>query len=788
MPTLRITMELVWVGSLAILLVAALAAGRSRRYSSVPLNRWVVPTGIGLLLLSGAAGFGAGPRDVGMIASVTAVSRTAGLLVLVFGAWGWMQQFDRQLRDNDRWAESRQALEARIAGLLNLERQHESILTGIRNVGIAFLDAEMRLVWANTRSLAQTGNTNEDIDGRRCYEIRRGLTAPCADCQTLEVFRTGEYQESEARKEDGRIYFLQSNPVRDDDGNLIGVLNADTDITDRKTAEMALRRSEEKYRTLVETISEAIYEVDAQGTVTYISAGITRILGSRPEEIIGRAFIDFACPKDRRKLIERFAELRAGITRPSEYRIMNNKGEPHWVETFSQPRFEDERFVGLVGVMTDIHQRKLLEKESEQQKQLLEATLNSTADGILAVDRQDRILTWNRRFETMWHLSTAQLEQMNAIQEVMTAVADPLADEDKAAALGLFDAPPDETTYEIAVAEKVFEVVSIPLTSDGRTTGQVWNFRDITRSKAAEAALLRSEEKFSKLFDACPIWSELVSLADGRFIEVNQAFLDISGYDREAVIGKSSIEIGLWPDPDARREIIAHFKQHSRMDSRPCQFRMRDGQIRHFLWSAEAVEVGGTHCLLSSLLDVTEQHHMERALRQSEERYRSLYSNMPVGLFRTTPDGRIISANPALVRLFGYDDEAEFMNRPATSMYIREDAREAFIAALSSDGEVALDAVEFRRRDGSPFWASLSAVKISDRNGRFLYLDGELKDVTKRIQAEHALRESEKKYRLLVDNAYDGIFITGDGRVKFSNPSTCRILGYAPEEMADMPL
>jgi hypothetical protein len=123
MPTLRIAMELVWVGRLAILLVAVLAAGRSRWYSSAPLNRWVVPAGIGLLLLSGAAGFGTGPRDAGMLASVTAVSRAAGLLELVYGARGWMQQFDRQLRDNDRWAESRRALEARIVGLQNLERQ-----------------------------------------------------------------------------------------------------------------------------------------------------------------------------------------------------------------------------------------------------------------------------------------------------------------------------------------------------------------------------------------------------------------------------------------------------------------------------------------------------------------------------------------------------------------------------------------------------------------------------------------------------------------------------------------
>ena len=260
-------MEFLWIGSLVVLLSTVLVRGRTIRESFRGHEWWAFPAGLALLLGAGLAGLSAHPENALKAASAAAIGRTAGLLVLAYAAWGWMKQYRRLARDRERLGQTNQALTKKVEALQGLESQQEAILTGIKNVGIEFLDTEMRMIWANAKSLEQTGNRPTDIDGRRCYAIRRGLDAPCSDCQTVEVLQTGEYRESETLKDDGCIYFVQSNPVRDAAGNLIGVLNADTDITDRKQAEMALRRSEAKYRTLVETISEAIYEVDAQGTI-----------------------------------------------------------------------------------------------------------------------------------------------------------------------------------------------------------------------------------------------------------------------------------------------------------------------------------------------------------------------------------------------------------------------------------------------------------------------------------------------------------------------------------------
>ncbi len=785
MPTLRIAMDFLWIGALAILMGTAVIYGRSPRVAR-GREGWALPAGLGLLLAGGLAGL-PGVTDSAAAATAAAFARSAGLMVLIYAVWAWVKRYGRLKRDRERLRATNRGLEKKVAQLQDLESQQKAILTGVKNVGLEFLDSEMRMIWANPSSLAQTGNTAEDVDGRRCYEIRRGLDTPCPDCHTVTVLQTGEYQEREARKDDGRIYFLQSNPVRDSRGRVIGVLNADTDITDRKQAERALRRSEEKYRTLVETISEAIYEVDAQGTITTISSGITKILGYQPEEIVGRAFIDFTHPEDRHRLVERFAELRADVTRPSEYRVISRKGTPHWVETFSQPRFKDDRFVGLVGVMTDIHKRKRLEIEAEYQKQLLEATLNATPDGIIAADQNERILTWNHRFEEMLALSPEGLAGMKTIQELAVAVGPKLPPGGYSMPV-LFETPVDGAAHEVILGEGVFEVVTLPLAGEGRTSGQVWNLRDVTQARAAESALTRSEERFSKLFNASPIWSELVTLEEGRFIEVNQAFLATTGFDREEVVGHTSIEIGLWEDAGERESIVAHFRDHNRLDSRPCKFRMRDGKIRHFLWSAEAVEVEGMRCLISTLLDVTERRRAEEKLLEEKQFSETLINSLPGYFYLYAEDGRLLRWNRNLENVTDMSSDQIGQTR-MLDWFAPGDQRlaaSAFLEVLEhGEGDAEIPVLTPSGRKGLFYFRGR---KLSIKG--HTYMVGTALDITEHKKLEAALRESEKRFRHLVEQMPFGICIAVAGKIVYRNAIQEKLLGplVGSVTLADAPL
>ena len=172
----------------------------------------------------------------------------------------------------------------------------------------------------------------------------------------------------------------------------------------------------------------------------------------------------------------------------------------------------------------------------------------------------------------------------------------------------------------------------------------------------------------------------------------------------------------------------------------------------------------------------------------AEERYRTLLANLSVGVFRSTPEGKLLSANPALVRMLGYDSEEEFLKVPAADCYSNVERREEFIAQLKAEGAVTDFEFEARCKDSSTVCVLASARAVLNRGGDLVYVDGIVEDVTKRRRAEEALRESEENFRAIADYTHDWENWVGpDGRVLWINPAVKRITGYAVAECLSMP-
>jgi len=147
--------------------------------------------------------------------------------------------------------------------------------------------------------------------------------------------------------------------------------------------------------------------------------------------------------------------------------------------------------------------------------------------------------------------------------------------------------------------------------------------REIDHRTTVEEALRESEEKFAKLFETSPIWMILATLAEERYIEVNEAFIRDSGYRKSEVLGRTSTDFGLWPDPGQRNQIIEHLLESGNLEAYPIKFRMKDGSVRDFLWSARVVDFNDETCMLSGMIDVTDrvksEKEKERLLIQLEQ-------------------------------------------------------------------------------------------------------------------------------------------------------------------------
>ncbi len=183
--------------------------------------------------------------------------------------------------------------------------------------------------------------------------------------------------------------------------------------------------------------------------------------------------------------------------------------------------------------------------------------------------------------------------------------------------------------------------------------------------------------------------------------------------------------------------------------------------------------------------DITERRRVEAGRKESEARYRSLVNNVSLGILRSTmgPPGRIIETNPALEKITGYSrDELLAMNME--DLYAHPEERQAFMQKLASAKRTVTRELRWKRKDGGRIVVLDTVIAVRDSSGQILHFDAIIEDITERRRAEEALRESEERYRTLVENATDAIYmVDAHENILSVNQTTARFLGKRPEKL-----
>lgn len=176
-------------------------------------------------------------------------------------------------------------------------------------------------------------------------------------------------------------------------------------------------------------------------------------------------------------------------------------------------------------------------------------------------------------------------------------------------------------------------------------------------------------------------------------------------------------------------------------------------------------------------------------LKVSARKYRSIYENAIEGIFQTTLQGQFSNTSPSLAKMLGYESPLELVSTItdlAHQLYFQPQDRDVFVRTLKQKGEIFGFETQFKKKSGEVIWVMMSAKAIRDNNGETLYLQGFAVDITERKQAEAALRESEGRHRLVVDESPDPMVVYNmDGKVLYINPSFTRVFGWTPEEVMD---
>ena len=242
--------------------------------------------------------------------------------------------------------------------------------------GIVILDPETaRIIDFNDQACRQLGYSRQEFAQLKVFDVEARETVQETKSHIKKILKNRfDTFETLQRTKNGEIrnIHVASNVFTVDEQQIYHCIWRD--ITSQKQAEASLRDSEKKYRDLVENIGEVIYSVDRDGILTYISPVCEKIVGYKPEEIIGKSVMDLVFEDDREQIRQDYQNVFSDENVPSEYRLVGKSGDIVWVRSFSRPAMEDGKVMGINGVITDVSALK----KSQEEKQALEKQLNQS--------------------------------------------------------------------------------------------------------------------------------------------------------------------------------------------------------------------------------------------------------------------------------------------------------------------------------------------------------------------------------------------------------------------------
>ncbi|MBT7071612.1 MAG: PAS domain S-box protein [Anaerolineae bacterium] len=450
----------------------------------------------------------------------------------------------------------------------------------------------------------------------------------------------------------------------------------------------------------------------------------------------------------------------------------------------------DQGKEALESEITHLRQRLAVleeKKGSERPERFYEALINNAPDGVVLLGPNFRISYVSPAAERLFGYTVEELMQMSP---------DDLTHPDDLAGVhqvlrGLIAEGIQDSrmiSYRFQRKDKEWRWIESTFTnlmSDEDIRGVVINFRDITDRVEATDALKDSESFYRVLTDALDIalcrW-----LPDTTLTYSNEKYRRLFNVQPEDVEKK-------WLDllpPETREETAAFYGALSE-DPKVVSFEhpvtLEDGAVAEYRWiDTPLFDDDGILVEFQSVgIDITEIIRAKEALQVSEERFRAIFENATVGLYRSTPDGRVIMANPTLVRMLGYLSFEELSQRDLNqSGFSSEGSRSVFLQRIESEGQISGLESAWIMQDGATLFVRESVKAIRDESGKTLYYEGSVEDISERVQIEERLRENEERYRSIYERVEDVIYETdGAGTIIGVSPSIERQSGYRPEEL-----
>lgn len=553
-------------------------------------------------------------------------------------------------------------------------------------------------------------------------------------------------------KKDGAIKFVdireQSISHEGKDARICAV----TDVTDAKQAQDNLKQSEESFKGLFDSIDNSIYIQDQNGIFLDVNKGAEKMYGYNRNFFIGKTPEFLSAPdKNDIKQVGKYIEETFAGNGPNTFEFWGKRKNgdifPKLV-TITKGKYFGQDVI--IAVSTDISARKSSEQTLAVSENNFKTLFKNISDAIIIHDMQGNILEANDRAVELYELSQQQLQKSN-IRD-LTA--------DTANQLSKLNAIWEGTTKEIDLhfewkAKKPFSGfifdVEVSLKKSTWTNKEVIFaiIRDITLRKQNDFELKIREESYRELFNSITDAIYILD-KDGYFIDVNVGAEKMYGYERKEFIGKTPAHLSPVGKNDLEQTVIYLNDTFSTGKAHQFDFYglRKNGEVFPKNVIVSKSKYFGQDVIIAIGRDITEAKKNEQRIIESEERFRRIYEDSPIGIYRTTPKGNILIANPALISMLGYESLEELKSVDiAKNIYANNISRKEFIRELEKTGSLVGMEYSMKRKNGEIIYIRENARLVKDSSGQTMFYEGTIEDISEKKIYEQKLIESERLLR-----------------------------------------
>jgi PAS domain S-box-containing protein len=557
--------------------------------------------------------------------------------------------------------------------------------------------------------------------------------------------------------------------------------------SDYDQVKQALKASEDRYQALVRSSLHHMFMLNREGVYIESNDWVDQFGLKSGEALIGLSLNDVYPPE----LTEAYAQqlervLATGLAVEFEHPMSMPDGEHEYLVTL-YPIYRYGEIEAVGGISRDITDSKRAEKAIRLAEERYHSIYENAVEGIFQSTPGGRYLNVNPAMARIFGYASPE-DMITTIGENIESRihANPGRRADFMNAL-LADGVVKE--FENQNYRKDGNIIwthtNARAVRDGK--GELLYFEgfltDITERKRAEEALRLDSQMMANMVNGVC----LVKSSDSTIVYTNPQFENMFGYGPGEMIGKPISCVNAPTDRSPQEvavEIMEELNKNGvwggeifnlKKDGTPFWGLARVSSFTHSTYGPVWISVHQ---------DITERKRAEQALRESEQRFHSLFDNATIGQYRTTPDGRILLANPAIVQMLGFGSFEEMASRNLEQDgFEPEYQRDQFRQLIETEGAVkGLEAI-WNRKDGEQIYVRESAKAVRDDSGKVIYYEGTVEDITERKHAEEALLESEIRFRTLANVAPAGVYLTdGQGNCQYANPRWCQMVGLELEE------